>query len=105
VNCYTHYSSIATHSALHFSINVLLASLYSQSQVGSDEASTRTASPTRFQSPYDATSVILVVGSCEETIIAILDYEFLIEFKSRLCAGQLSVETLCLFIYSLTIFS
>jgi len=54
VNCYTRYSSIATHSALNFSINVLLARLYSQSQVGSDEASSRTASPTRFQSPHNA---------------------------------------------------
>jgi len=35
VNFYTHYSSFATHSALNFNISDLLASLYSQSQVGS----------------------------------------------------------------------
>jgi len=54
VICYTPYSSIATHSALNFSINISLASLYSQSQAGSDEASTRTAFPTRLQSQHDA---------------------------------------------------
>jgi len=50
-------------------------------------------------------SVTLVVGFCEETILAILDHEFLIGSKSRLCAGQLSVETLCFFIHSLTVFA
>jgi len=49
-------------------------------------------------------SVALIVGFFEETILAILAINFY-WVQVGLCAGQLSVETLCIFIHPSIVFT